>query len=309
MMQRQPKDLPASVRQRLLNWSRLEKLDFQFALTRYGIERLLYRLSRSPFRERFVLKGAMLFVAWEGWSPRPTRDVDLLGRGEHSPDQLRSVFEAICRLEVEPDGLVFDPNMVKVTDIREDQAYGGQRVQLRASLGSARIDMQVDVGYGDAVLPSPARINFPTLLDLPAPAILAYPREAVVAEKYHALVTLGMANSRMKDFYDLWALARQFAFEGAALTGALRATFERRRTILPAVSPLALTPVFYDDPTRQALWRAFVNRNRLLIPEQGLSPVASLLRDFLLPPAAAASQSQAFDARWPAGGPWQANDR
>jgi hypothetical protein len=168
--------------------------------------------------------------------------------------------------------------------------------------------VQVDVGYGDAVLPAPARINFPVLLDLPAPAILAYSREAVVAEKYHALVILGMANSRMKDFYDLWALARQFAFEGTTLTDALRAAFERRRTLLPAEPPMALTPVFYDDPTRQALWRALVNRNRLPIPEQGLGPVASLLRDFLLPQAAA-SQNQVFDAHWPAGGPWHASIR
>src|SRR5258708_3667957 len=189
MTGRQPKDLPASIHQRLLNWSRREKLDFQYTLTRYGIERLLYRLSRSPFRDGFVLKGAMLFVAWEGWSPRPTRDVDLLGRGEHSPDQLRTVFEAICRLEVEPDGLVFYPDTVKVTDIREDQEYGSQRVQFRASLGAARIDVQADIGYGDAVLPAPARITFPALLDFQAPTILAYPRETVVAEKYHALVT------------------------------------------------------------------------------------------------------------------------
>lgn len=196
MTRRNSKDLAASVRQRLLNWSRHEQLDFQLVLTRYGIERLLYRLSRSSYRDRFVLKGALLFVAWEGWSPRPTRDVDLLGLGEHSAAALQSIIEALCWLEVEPDGMVFDPESIEVTNIRDDQAYGGHRVCLRATLAEARVDIQVDVGYGDAVLPHTDRIIFPVLLELPAPAILAYPREAVVAEKFHALVTLGMANER-----------------------------------------------------------------------------------------------------------------
>lgn len=304
MTERQPKDLAASVRQRLLNWGQREQLDFQYVLTRYGIERLLYRLSRSPFSDRFVLKGAMLFVAWEGWSPRPTRDVDLLGRGEHNADQLRSVFEAICRLEVEPDGLVFHPDTVKVADIREDQAYGGQRVQLRASLGLARIDVQVDIGYGDAVLPPPTRLTFPTLLDLPAPTILAYPRETVVAEKYHALVTFGLANSRMKDFYDLWALARRFTFEGATLARAIESTFRRRQTPLPTSEPLALTRDFYGDPIKRAMWQAFLARNRLNASDLQLDQVTELLREFLLPPALAVVQGVAFDQHWSANLSW-----
>ena len=304
MTERQPKDLAASVRQRLLNWSQRQQLDFQYVLTRYGIERLLYRLSRSPFSDQFVLKGAMLFVAWEGWSPRPTRDVDLLGRGEHNADQLRSVFEALCRLEVEPDGLVFHPDMVKVTDLREDQAYGGQRVQLRASLGLARIDVQVDIGYGDAVLPPPARLTFPTLLDLPAPVILAYPRETVVAEKYHALVTLGLANSRMKDFYDLWALARQFTFEGATLARAIESTFRRRQTPLPTSAPVALTADFYGDPNKRAMWQAFLTRNRLNADGLQLDQVAERLREFLLPPTMAVAQGASFDQHWSADLSW-----
>jgi hypothetical protein len=305
MTEREPKDLAASVRQRLLNWSRREQLDFQNVLTRYGIERLLYRLSRSPYRDRFVLKGAMLFVAWEGWSPRPTRDVDLLGRGEASPDARRGIFGAICRLEVEPDGLAFHPETIEVDSIREDQEYGGQRVHLRASLGQARIELQVDVGYGDAVLPAPARITFPVMLDLPAPSVLAYSRETVVAEKYHALVSLGLANSQMKDFHDLWSLARQFSFEGAALTSAIRATFERRQTPLLPEPPLALTAAFYDDPAKLAMWRAFLNRNRLPDSERELGQVAKLLRDFLLPLAEAAQRKQSFGAQWPPGGPWR----
>jgi hypothetical protein len=254
-----------------------------------------------------VLKGAMLFVAWEGWSPRPTRDVDLLGRGERGADPLQAVFEALCRLEVEPDGLVFQPDTVKVAEIREDQAYGGQRVQLRASLGLARIDVQVDIGYGDAVLPPPARLTFPTLLDLPAPAILAYPRETVVAEKYHALVTLGLANSRMKDFYDLWALARQFTFDGATLARALESTFRRRQTPLLTGEPVALTQAFFEDPGKRAMWQAFLARNRLTVDAVQLDQVTELLRAFLLPPALAIAQGAPFDQFWSAEQSWQPN--
>ncbi len=206
------KDLAASVRQRLLQRSTKDGIDFHLTLTRYAIERLLYRLGQSAHRRKFILKGAMLFIAWAGWSPRPTRDVDLLGSGDPDASKLKSIFDALCQLEVEPDGLVFDPRTIKVDDIREEQVYEGKRVRLRATLSEARIDVQIDIGYGDAVFPKPVTIHFPTLLNLPSPNILGYSRESVVAEKLEALVKLGMVNSRMKDFYDLWSLAQQFSF-------------------------------------------------------------------------------------------------
>ena len=304
-MTREPKDLAASVRQRLMNWSAREALDFQLVLIRYGIERLLYRLSRSPYSDRFVLKGAMLFVAWEGWTPRPTRDVDLLGRGEHSLPSLQSIFQALCQVVVEPDGLVFHPETVEITNIRDDQEYGGHRVRLRATLGQARIDLQADIGYGDAISPPPARITFPALLDLPAPIIMAYPRESVVAEKLHALVTLGIANSRMKDFYDLWLLARQFSFNGPSLARAIQATFERRQTPLPGATPLGLTSDFYDDANKRIQWQAFLSSSRLTGGGPQFEHVVPFLRGFLMPPTHAIVQQFEFNSQWLPGGPWR----
>ena len=304
MTRREPKDLSASIRQRLLTWSQHEQLDFQYVLTRYGIERLLYRLSCSAYRERFILKGAMLYVAWEGWSPRQTRDVDLLGRGNPNLFDWPTIITDICRLEVAPDGLIFDPETLQVADIRDDQAYGGQRLRLRAALGVARIDIQMDVGFGDSVFPRPEQLVFPVLLDLPAPTLLAYPRETVVAEKLHAMVSLGLANSRMKDFYDLWLLARQFAFTGTRLAGAIRATFERRQTELPTVAPVALTASFYAEPNKAVQWQAFLRRNQF-DRDMTLSQIAQVLETFLMPPTLAAGRADTFTAHWLPGGPWR----
>lgn len=303
-MKGEHKDLAASIRQRLFNRSAQEGNDFQLVLTRYGIERLLYRLSRSPYCDRFMLKGALLFIAWEGWSPRPTRDVDLLGHGEYSAAYLKSAFKTICQVEVVPDGLVFHPETLKVMTIRGEQEYGGHRVRLYATLAQARVDIQIDVGYGDAVFPASQWIDFPSLLNLPAPTILAYPREAVVAEKFHALATLGVANTRMKDFYDLWLLARQFAFDGKTLAGAIQATFQRRQTPLPDELPLALTATFYADHSKQVLWRAFLKRNRLPEVEASLEEAVVFVHKFLWLPTQAIRDGKPFNAFWQAGGPW-----
>jgi len=224
-----PVNLVASVRQRLLNLSRARKEDFTLTLTQYAIERLLYRLSRSEYAERFMLKGAMLFAVWAGRPFRPTRDLDLLGYGESSGDELTRLFAAICRTSVEPDGLEFDPQTIKATEIREDQECQGQRVHLDAALGRANISVQVDVGFGDGVIPSVEEIEYPTLIGFPAPLLRAYPKETVVAEKFQAIVAFGVLNSRMKDFYDVWILAQEFPFDGPRLCRAMQATFERRQ--------------------------------------------------------------------------------
>ena len=182
-------------------------------LTRYAVERFLYRLSRSRHAEKFVLKGAVLFAVWARQPYRPTRDIDLLAWGDSSPDALRSLFQEICTIDVPDDALRFENDSIRISEIREEQDYPGQRVQLTAMLGKARIPLQVDIGFGDAVFPPPAVVRYPTLLDLPAPEIRAYPKEAVIAEKFQAIVALGRGNSRMKDYADLYTMAKDYGFE------------------------------------------------------------------------------------------------
>jgi len=210
MTKDKPSNISASVRQRLLNLIRESGDDPNLVWTRYATERLLYRLSVSEHAGDFILKGAMLFMVWTGQSYRPTLDMYFLGRGEDTSERLREVFRRVCGVDVEPDGLVFDVDSVAVVPIREEQRYQGQRITLTARLGKARIPVQVDVGFGDVVTPRAKKVSYPTLLDFPAPSIRAYPRETVVAEKFEAMVMLGIANSRMKDFYDLYVLARDF---------------------------------------------------------------------------------------------------
>ncbi|WP_292452245.1 nucleotidyl transferase AbiEii/AbiGii toxin family protein [Mesorhizobium sp.] len=242
-MKDRPADLPASILARLRNIARNKQTDNQLILRRYAIERLLYRLSISPHRDQFILKGAMLFTAWLNDPFRPTQDLDLLGFGNPAVTAIRSVFETICRIEAEKDGLVYDANGLSVEVIREGQQYGGVRVQTAASLGRTRIPVQVDIGFGDAVTPTAQELEFPSLLSAEGPRLRAYPRETVVAEKLQAIVVLGQANSRMKDFYDLLALSRLFAFEGGSLVQAIRATFERRDTLLPTETPFSISPL------------------------------------------------------------------
>jgi len=226
-------------------------------------------LAQSEYAGEFILKGAMLFVLWTKSAHRPTRDLDLLGFGEASGERLTAVFLELCGAVVEPDGLEFDPDSIRVAEIREDQSYQGQRVKLNARLGNANIPIQVDIGFGDVVTLAAQVIDYPALLDLPAPRIRAYPPETVVAEKLQALVDLGMQNSRMKDFYDLWILARQFSFEGQTLVAAVSATFERRATTLPKTLPIGLSEEFANDEQKNKQWRAFLERTQL--PERELS--------------------------------------
>ncbi|HKI33410.1 MAG TPA: nucleotidyl transferase AbiEii/AbiGii toxin family protein [Gemmataceae bacterium] len=296
--------MAASVRARLRNIATTRGDDFQLVLTRYCLERLLYRLSRSAHGRVFILKGAMLFPLRLGQYHRPTHDLDLLGRGENSVERFEAVFRAVCSQPVEDDGLQFPAEAVRGERIREDQLYGGIRVHGEARLENARIPVQVDVGFGDAVTPAPAEIAYPTLLDLPAPALLAYPWETVVAEKFQAMVALGLTNSRMKDFYDLWVIARHCSFGGPLLGQALRATFERRQTPLPAVPPLALTAAFCEHADKVKQWKAFVSRSRLDASGGSLRDVAGVLREFLMPVAQAAAAGETFPKTWPAAGPW-----
>ncbi len=229
MKRKPPTDLAASVRERLRQLAGGRGQELQLVLTRYGVERLLYRLSRTPAAERFILKGAVLFYIWEGEIPRPTRDVDFLGYGDASPTAVAAVFREVCGATVEPDGLSFMSSSVRAAQIRDRQEYGGVRVRLTAMLGRARVPLQIDVGFGDAVTPRAEVATFPALLDFPAPQVRAYPAASVVAEKFQAMVALGIANTRMKDFYDLYRLSETQDFDGETLAAAIRATFRSPR--------------------------------------------------------------------------------
>jgi hypothetical protein len=295
------RNLPASIRQRLLNLSTERGEAFDLLLVRFAIERLLFRLSQSSHAEGFLLKGAMLFAVWTDGSHRPTRDVDLLGFGPSDAAVVEATFRDICAVVVEDDGLRFLAGTLRVGPIRSEAQYPGLRVQLEARLANIRIPVQVDIGFGDAVTPAPETVTFPGLLDFATPVLRAYPIYTVVAEKTEAMVLLGEANTRMKDFYDVWFLSGRFDFEGAVLVRAVRATFERRGTILPADLPMALTEDFTQ--TRTPMWQAFLGRNGL--GQMSLEEVSARLRRFLEPVLRAAARDTAFPRTWKVGHGWQ----
>jgi predicted nucleotidyltransferase component of viral defense system len=308
-MTRKPVNLPASVATRLRNVAMTKGIDLAFVLRRYAIERLLYRLSVSDERDRFVLKGAMLFTAWLPDPFRPTQDLDLLGFGDAAVPAIAARIEAVCRAEVPDDGLVFDCATLRAEPIRGNQEYGGVRVKLTARLARTQIPVQIDIGFGDAVTPAIVELEFPALLDAPAPMIRAYPKETVLAEKLQAIVVLGAVNTRIKDYYDLLALARLFAFDGATVRDALIATFARRGTPLPADVPVGLSAAFSSDVQKAQLWEAFIDREALLLEPGDLTAAVEDIAAFVLPPLAAAQSGAAFTKRWKAGGPWSAGRR
>lgn len=280
----------ASIHARLLNRAKARGEDFNLILTRYALERFLYRLSQVPARETYWLKGAMLFDLWFGVPHRPTRDADFLGFGSMDIEALASTIREICNITVD-DGMVYDPSSITVEEIREESRYGGLRVRLLGRLGNTRCTMQLDVGYGDAVTPGPEEAVYPTLLDdmLP-PRLRVYPRAAVVAEKLEAIVSLGMANSRLKDYFDLRALAREGALDARQLGDAIAATFQRRGTAVPVELPLGLSDEFARDAAKRAQWKAFLGKNRLEAPT--LDEVIEEVRRFVAGPLALARQRQ-----------------
>ncbi|MEZ4615354.1 MAG: nucleotidyl transferase AbiEii/AbiGii toxin family protein [Caldilineaceae bacterium] len=304
-MTAQPKNLAASVHQRLLNLSQQRNDDFNRLLILFAIERLLYRLSVSDHAHKFVLKGALLFMVWTVPDFRPTRDLDLLGFGDPSDETLLQLFQTICQQPVVDDGLIFDPQSVRVRAIRADQEYQGQRVELTANLGRAKLPLQIDIGFGDLVLPAPVAAEYPTLLDFPSPHLRVYSRESVIAEKFHAMATLDWSNSRMKDFYDLWILSRLFPFDGVRLTQAIDATFTRRNTAIPAETPTALTAEFAETPMKITQWQAFLRRNRLAVDGASFADMITELSRFLLPPLQALAQATPFSQYWTVEGGWR----
>ena len=251
-----PRNIGASVRQRLLNLAHARGQPMELLLTRYALERLLHRLSLSPHRERFVLKGAMLLATWFDEPHRATRDVDLLGFGDAAEDSLLGTFRKIMAVEVD-DGVSFDLKGLRIEVIRREAEYGGRRLRTTAALAGARIPITVDIGFGDAVEPGIEDIDLPVLLDMPSPHLRAYPPETVIAEKFHAMVALGRANSCMKDYYDVWMLMSTFAIEPTRLQRAIAATIARRNAAIPAEVPDGLSDAFAAEAAKQRQWDAF----------------------------------------------------
>lgn len=275
------KDLAASVRARLLNIAKSEGSDFNQILVRYALERFLYRLSQSPHADRFLLKGALLFTLWYDMPHRPTRDADLLGFGPSDLQSISQTFREIASITVD-DGITFDPESVTADDIRKEAGYAGARVVITGELAKARCKTQIDIGFGDAVTPGPVQSEYPVLLeDFPAPRLRTYPVYTVISEKLHAIALLGMTNSRVKDYLDLWVMLDRESLNMNTLAQAISATFTRRDMAVPTDLPMGLSDEFAADPSRQALWAAFIRKNDLaMIP---LADVVTRIRTALEP--------------------------
>ena len=296
------RDLGASVRQRLLNQSRVQGRPFQELLQYFAMERFLYRLSQSDWADRFFLKGALLLTAWHEPSACPTMDIDLSGRTDNDLAHIQSLLGQVCATSVEPDGIEFSASMMEVSRIAEAAEYAGVRARFHGTLAKARIPMQVDIGFGDVITPGPETIDYPTLLTFPAPHLQAYPRETVVAEKLEALITLGMLNTRLKDYYDLALLAGSSSFDGPILARAITATFRRRETAVES-QPVGLSDTFSADVAKIAQWRSFIIRSRF--PDApALAEVVGTVRAFALPVLTAIVEGREFTRRWSVGTGW-----
>lgn len=304
-MSRDRTNLAASVCARLYNRAKQTGDDYQTLLTGYCFERFLYRLGRSELRDRFVLKGAMLLRVWSEQPYRATRDLDLLRRGDGSFAAIRDDLRAVLATAVEPDGLVFDVAGMRLEAIRAEDEYAGTRATLQAHCGTARLSLQIDMGLGDAVWPQPEECVYPALLDLPAPTVLAYPRDAVVAEKFEALVVLGDRNSRIKDFFDLYHLACHFEFERDRLAESIERTFARRGTPVTSGAPIGLTREYWENPSRPAQVAAFARRARLTVPAGFADEFTRILGAFLLPVLDDLRRRERRVGTWQPGGPWR----
>jgi predicted nucleotidyltransferase component of viral defense system len=300
---RELSNIAASVYTRLRTRASERREEVRFVHQRYAAERLLYRLMQSPYRNQFILRGGMLYEIWGGAAYRPTNDLDLLGYGSSEPDQVQKCFRELSAIAVPDDGLRFQPDSVRVRRVREDTEYGGVEVRLEPRLHTARIYLKVDVGFGDVVVPGTEEVDYPTLLDGPAPRIRIYPPESVVAEKFHVAVLFGDANTRLKDFYDLFVLSRVFSFKGVTLTRSIAATFARRRTAL--VPGFPLRNAFFVDGERAKRWRSYLTRNELSGAPSDFGTVGEELFRFLGPPYEAMVAGVELRLSWRPGGPWQ----
>jgi predicted nucleotidyltransferase component of viral defense system len=303
-MVRNVKNISVSVHQRLLNKAKETSRPFNELLQYFAIERFIYRLSKSPHADKFILKGALMFVAWHGPAPRPTMDIDLLGKIDNSLEAITAAIKDTCLLEVEPDGISFNAETVETIRITEDAVYEGVRVRVHGRLGNARFSIQVDIGFGDVVVPNPSTVSYPAILDFPAPELKGYTMESTIAEKFQAMVKLGVLNSRMKDFYDIWILSRTSDFKGNILTEAVSKTFEKRNT--PVTLDTALfNPSFGKYGDKNVQWQGFIRKTKLINAPDSFEEVMTAVKLFLEPLAASIAERRAFNSNWVAPGPWR----
>ena len=296
-----------SIKARLLNEARKGRTEFELFLVRYACERFLYRLGESNLRDRCILKGATLLALWMKEPYRATRDIDLLAFGENDEATVRTIISTVCAVPCKEDGITFDPATLKISQIRDNQKYQGQRANLRARLGTAKIPVQVDFGFGNAVTSVVDEERLPTLIGgVPAPLLSTYPRVATIAEKFETMVQLGIVNSRMKDFYDVWALSETFAFDGAELREAIERCFERRGTGWNTAMPAALTSAFYSNAELQDRWQSYGQDGQLLkSPPSAFEDIGVRIQSFLGPVRERILAGQPLERHWPAGGPWK----
>jgi predicted nucleotidyltransferase component of viral defense system len=297
-------DLPASVHQRLLNKAKESSHPFNELLQYFAIERFIYRLSKSPHADQFILKGALMFSACCGPASRPTMDIDLLGKIDNQLDTITTVMKDACLIDVEPDGISFDAETVEAVRITEDAEYEGVRVGVRGSLGKARVSIQIDIGFGDVIVPNAISVSYPAILDFPAPELKGYTMESAIAEKFQAMVKLGVLNSRMKDFYDIWFLSHTFDFKGEILGEAIEKTFGKRNTPVNLKAAL-FDPSFGMDRDKNFQWRGFIRKTKLTGAPETFEEIVAAVKLLLEPLAASIAEGKAFNRIWTAPGPWR----
>lgn len=298
-------NLPASVRSRLQNKAKETGRPFAELLQFYGMERFLYRLSHSRHANTFILKGALMFTVWQVPHRRTTLDIDFLARSDNHIAHMEKTIRDVCVEPVQPDGLMFDPQTIRAERIRENADYEGVRIKLIGFLDHSRIPVQIDIGFGEIVYPKPVRINYPVLLDFPGPRLHGYTIESVVSEKFEAMVKLGILNTRMKDFYDVWLMIRQFNFKGQDLSEALQRTFNHRKTSLPEHEPLFEQAFYEEKSDRQMLWKTFRRNSGFDTVPEKLSVVVTDIEGFLVRPLAVIHNNLDFYEIWKAPGPWK----
>lgn len=303
-MAKNNKNTAASVHQRLLNKARETARPFNELLQHLAIERFVYRLSKSPHADRFLLKGALMLSVWAGPGSRPTMDIDLLGRIDNGLDIIAAAMKDACEMEVVPDGMVFHSETVSATRITEDAGYKGVRCIVQCNLGNARLALQIDIGFGDVIVPGPSKVVYPTLLDFPSPELNGYSMESAIAEKFQAMVKLGILNSRMKDFYDIWFLSRTFDFRGETLAEAVKKTFENRNTPI-SVNPTVFDSSFLKDEDKQVQWSGFIRKAKLTGAPNSFGDTAAAIRLFLVPIVVSLFDRRTFTSAWTAPGPWR----
>lgn len=297
-MKKEIKNIEASIKARLKNKAQETNRPFAEVMQYYGMERFLYRFSKSKYADKFILKGALLFAVWQIPDRRTTLDIDFLARFDNEVAAIEKVMKDVCGTNVDPDGLIFDPQTVKGMKIKEDADYEGVRVKFTGFLDRAEIPMQIDVGFGDIVYPKTRVIDYPVILDFPKPHLNGYPQESVISEKFEAMIKLGLLNSRMKDFYDIWLMMRWFELKGANLVEAIKKTFNHRKTDIPHNKPLFAGEIYDEKSDRQTLWRAFLEKGDIQHPPDTLSVTAKEIEKFLIEPIVAINEKVKFDKTW-----------